>query len=143
MKNQAIVGWRVRNRIACGSHVPDESPDGYRSITIPVDAVGTLTGDIAAYFEGIDEKACQLFMMDAERIRQALTKDILPNQRGAVENYWQQTKNLMGEDLLASRTALTVKWDDIYEQEPETINSASYIPWLEFMEKTDMVPADN
>ena len=139
MKNQDIVGWRVRNRIACGAHVSDPSPDGYRSVTIPANTQGVLTGDVAVYSEGMSDQELHLFAMDAGRIKQTLNKNILPDEQEAVNrelNYWQQTQNLIDEDLLASRTALIVQWDDIYEQEPETIHCASYIPWLELLEKT-------
>ena len=140
MKNQDIVGWRVRNRIACGAHVSDPSPDGYRSVTIPANTQGVLTGDVAVYSEGMSNQELHLFAMDAGRIKQALNKNILPHEQEAISrglNYWQQTQHLIGEDLLASRIALTVKWDDIYKQEPETIHCASYIPWLELLEKMD------
>lgn len=145
MNNLAIAGWRVRNRIACADHV-SHTADDYRSITIPIDAIGTLTGDIAVYAEGIDEQEWHVFAMDVERIKQVLSRDILPDQEAAIKkglNYWQQTENLTGEDLLASRTALTVKWDGIYEQEPETLNCVSYIPWLELLETADMISVDN
>lgn len=136
MKNEAIQGWRVRNRLDYGCHVFD-IPDDYRSVTIPEDATGTLTGDISVFPEGVDEKACNRFAQDAERIKQALKRNILPNHQEALrkgQNYWHQTKTLAGEDLLASRVAFIVKWDGLYEQEPETINCASYTPWLELIE---------
>lgn len=139
MNNPSIAGWRVKNRITCASHV-SQTVDDYRSVTIPIDVIGTLTGDISVYLENIDEQEWHIFAMDAQRIKQALIKNILPDQRQAVVkglNYWQQTQHLTGEDLLASRTALTVKWDSIYEQEPETLNCASYIPWLEFLKEAD------
>lgn len=136
MKNEAVQGWRVRNRFDCGCHVFD-IPDDYRSVTIPEGAMGTLTGDMAVFPEGVDEEACNCFAQDAEQIKCALKRNILPNYQEALlggQNYWQQTKTLAGENLLASRVAFIVKWDGIYEQEPETIKCASYTPWLELME---------
>ncbi len=136
MRNETIQGWRVRNRLDCGCHVFDV-PNDYRSVTIPKNTIGTLTGDVLVFAEGVDEEACNRFAEDAGRIKQALRRDILPNQEEALlkgENYWDQTETLKGEDLLASRVAFVVKWDGIYEQEPETIKCASYTPGLELVE---------
>ena len=137
MRNDAIADLRVRSRITTGCHVSDSSPDGYYSVIIPLGVEGSLTGDIAIYSEGVDEQACEYLANDAERVKQALKRNILPDEQEAINrglNYWQQTQTLVGDDLLASRIALVVKWDRIYEQEPETLNCPSYIPWLKLIE---------
>lgn len=137
MKNNAIAGWRVKNRTENDCHVFD-IPDDYRSVTIPVNATGTLTGDVMVFPEGVNEQECYRFAADAERIKQALSMEILSNQQEAVQkglNYWQQTKKLSGDGLIASRVALIIKWDGIYEHEPETLKCGSYIPWLELLEQ--------
>lgn len=136
MKNDAIAGLRVRNRVESGCHVRDDSHDGYRSVTIPVDARGTLTGGIMVFPEGADEEECHRFAADAERIRCALQRVTSSDQEylealKETKNWWKQTEALVGEDLIASRIALVVKWDGIAEQEPGTLDCGSYIPWLE------------
>ena len=138
MRNDGIADLRVESRITTSCHISDDSsPDGYYSVTVPAGAEGLLTGDVAIYAEGVDEQACERFTHDAECVKQALRRNILPNEQEAINrglNYWQQTQALRGDDLLASRVALVVKWDGIYEQEPETLNCPSYIPWLELIE---------
>ncbi|MDP3697042.1 MAG: hypothetical protein Q8R55_03340 [Candidatus Taylorbacteria bacterium] len=136
MRNEAIQGWRVKSRSEAGCHIFDV-PDDYRSVTIPEGAVGTLTGTVMIFPEGVNEEACNFFAQDPDRIKAALKRDILPNHRDAIrkgQNYWHQTKLLAGDDLLASRVAFVVKWDGIYEQEPGTLHCGSYIPWLELIE---------
>jgi len=136
MRNEAILGWRVRNRIECGYPVFDV-PDDYRSVTIPKGVTGSLMGDILIFPQGVNEEDCHRFAADINRIKRALKRDILPNHEENIRkwlNYWDETKSLKGEDLLASRIAFIVKWDGIYEQEPETLKCASYIPWLELVE---------
>lgn len=130
MRNEAIQGWRVRSRIETGCSV-------LHNVTIPEGALGTLTSDISMWTEGIDEQECHRFAEDADRIKEALKRDILPGQKENIlkyKDYWEQTKVLRGEDLLASRVAFTVKWDGIYEREPQTLLCASYTPWLELVE---------
>lgn len=136
MRNEAIRGWRVRNRFDCGCHVFDVAGD-YRSVTIPAEATGALTGDVFIFPEGVDEESCREFAQSAVRIKAALKRVILPNSEETLRmgrNYWEQTKALRDEDLLASRVAFAVRWDNIYEQEPETLKCASYVPWLELVE---------
>lgn len=137
MRNEAIQGWRVRSRIGAGCHIFD-IPSDYRSVTIPKDAVGTLTGTVMILQEGINEEVCNLFAQDPDRIKAALKRDILPNSADSIrkgQSYWHQIKTLTGDDLLASRVAFVVKWDGIYEREPGTLNCGSYIPWLELIEE--------
>lgn len=135
MRNETITGWRVRNRFNCGCHVFDV-PEDYRSVTIPKGAIGTLTGDTLVFPEGAETEGCVRFAADAEKIRVALTREMLPNHEEDLrqgKGYWEQTKTFRGDDLLASRIALVIRWDGICEQEPETLKCASYIPWLEFV----------
>lgn len=77
MNNPSIAGWRVKNRIICADHV-SQTADDYRSVTIPIDVIGTLTGDISVYLKNIDEQEWHIFAMDAQRIKHALIKNILP-----------------------------------------------------------------
>ena len=136
LKNEAIQGWRVKSRIAGGCHV-FYTPGNYRSVTIPKGIMGTLTGDVIVSPVKVNGKDCQGFAEDANRIKEALKCNILPDQEVNYSNglnYWEQTKILHGENLLASRVALFIKWDGIYEQEPETLKCGSYIPWLELLE---------
>lgn len=142
MRNKAVQGWRVKNRISCGCHVFD-IPDDYRNVTIPKGAVGTLTGDMIIFPEGVDMEECVVFAEDTLKLREALRRDILPDYEKSIAkggNYWEQTKALRRDDLLASRVALVVKWDGIYEQEPETLNCPTYIPWLELMINEIFIP---
>ncbi|MBI2633474.1 MAG: hypothetical protein HYW78_03785 [Parcubacteria group bacterium] len=134
-RNEKISGLRVRAIEATCCHVSDpSSPDGFRHIDIPAGAIGTLTGDIVVFFEGADEEACKKFATDAKRVKKTLrSPDIFLKIKS--KSYWERTKELTGDALLASRVSLTVLWDKIYEFEPDTKNCGSYIPWLELVSK--------
>lgn len=77
------------------------------AVRFPLIHWGTLTGDVSAYLQGINKQEYDLFMADAQRIRRALSREILPEQEDAIKTltYWQQTATLTGEDLLASRNS--------------------------------------
>ena len=76
---------------------------------ISKDSLGTLTGDLdfVWYKLGADFKieTFESFVQDANRIKDAFRKDLLPNREGS-KTYWEQTQLLKGDGFIASRIAL-------------------------------------